>query len=115
VLDHAIEGGRHVLDHQLRAGALNVVALCLVQQLIDAVTEKARLTDAVGTDQSCGGHVALRQPPSVFESGSRRLDVGGDDAVTEHVKDGDDVLLNTCIQEVGQQSVAVQRGGCRVG
>jgi hypothetical protein len=37
------------------------------------------LTDAVGTDQSSGRDVALRQPPSVLEGGSRSLDVGSDD------------------------------------
>lgn len=47
---------------------------------------------------------------SGFKSGSRCLDMGRNDAVAEHVQDGDDVLLDADIQQVGQQSVAVQLG-----
>ena len=36
--------------------------------------------------------------------------MGSDDPVPEHVKDGDDVLLDTGIQEAGQLRVAIQRG-----
>ena len=87
-----------MLDHPLRAGALNVITRCLEQQLIDAVTQKASLTNAIGTDQSRGGNIALRQPPSVLEGRSPCFYVSRHDPVAHNVNDRDDILLNTGIE-----------------
>ena len=112
--DHAIEGIGDMLDHPAGAHPLDMVALRLGHQLIDAVAEKASLTDAVGADQIRGGDVALRQPPGELEGGSGSLDVSRDDAVPEHVDEGDDVLFDAGIQKAGQLRVGPQCGDVTV-
>ena len=103
-----------MLDHPAGAHPLDMVALRLGHQLIDAVAEKASLTDAVGADQIRGRDVALRQPPGELEGGSGSLDVSRDDAVPEHVDEGDDVLFDAGIQKAGQLRVGPQCGDVTV-
>jgi hypothetical protein len=92
-----------MLDHPLGASTLNVFTRRLAQQLINVMPQKTSLTDTVGTHQCRGGDVALRQPPGLLQGGRRRLDVSGDDPLPQHVDDGDDILLDTGIQQASQR------------